>query len=50
VRIKDDDAFHHDWQKFSAMNNEKSDDYVSPYDHLATSGVNAVAELCESHV
>jgi hypothetical protein len=24
----DDDAFQHDWQKFSGMDNEKFDDYI----------------------
>jgi hypothetical protein len=46
----DDDAFHHDWQKFSAMNNEKFDNYISVDSHLATSGVNMVMERYESHV
>jgi hypothetical protein len=32
------------------MDNEKFDDYVSVDSHLATSGVNTVEELCESHV
>jgi hypothetical protein len=45
----DDDAFHYDWQTFSGMNNEKVD-YVSVDSHLATSGVNRVVELYESHV
>jgi hypothetical protein len=36
----DDDAFQHNWQKFSGMDNEKFDDYVSVDSHLATSGVN----------
>jgi hypothetical protein len=44
----DDDAFQHDWQKFSGMDNEKFDDYISVDSHLATSSVNAVANLCES--
>jgi hypothetical protein len=49
MRNEDDyDAFRHDWQKFSGMNNEKFDDYVSIGSHLATSGVNTVEELCES--
>jgi hypothetical protein len=46
----DDNAFQHDWQKFSGMDNEKFDDYVSVDTHLATSSVNTVEELCESHV
>jgi hypothetical protein len=51
MRHEDDDvALQHDWQKFSGMDNEKFDDYVSVGSHLATSGVNAVEELCERHV
>jgi hypothetical protein len=46
----DDYAFHHDWQKFSGMDNEKFDDYVSVDNQLTTSGVNTVEELCESHM
>jgi hypothetical protein len=46
----DDDAFQHDWKKFSGMDNEKFDDYISVDSHLATSGVNTVEELWESHV
>jgi hypothetical protein len=45
----DDDPFH-DWQKFSGMDNEKSDDYMSVDSDLATSGVSTMKELCESHV
>jgi hypothetical protein len=40
----DDDAFQHDWQKFSGMDNEKFD-YASVDSHLATSSVNTVEEL-----
>jgi hypothetical protein len=51
MRNEDDhDAFQHDWQKFSGMANEKFDYYVSVDGHLATSDVNTVEELCESHV
>jgi hypothetical protein len=46
----DNDAFQHDWQKFSGMDNEKFDDYVSVDSHLVTSGVNTVEELCERHM
>jgi hypothetical protein len=46
----EDDAFLHDWQKFSGMDNEKFDDCVSVGSHLATSSVNTVEELCKSHV
>jgi hypothetical protein len=46
----DDDALQHDWRKFSGMENEKFDDYVSVDSRLVTSGVNTVEELCESHV
>jgi hypothetical protein len=50
MRNEDDNDASHDWQKFSGMDNEKSDDYVSVDSHLVTSGVNTVKELCESHV
>jgi hypothetical protein len=46
----DNDAFQHDWQKFSVMDSEKFDEYVSVDSHLATSGVNTVEELCENHM
>jgi hypothetical protein len=46
IEEEDDDAFHA-WQKFSGMDNQKFDDYVSLDSHLATSGVNTVKELCE---
>jgi hypothetical protein len=46
----DDDAFHHDWQKFSGMDNETFDHYISVESHLATSCVNTVKELCARHV
>jgi hypothetical protein len=45
----EDDAFH-DWQKFSGMDTEKFDEYVSVDSHLVTSGVSIMKELCESHV
>jgi hypothetical protein len=45
----DDDAFQHNWQKFSGIDNEKFD-YVSVESHLATGSVNTVEELCESYV
>jgi hypothetical protein len=45
-----DDAFQHDWQKFSGMDSEKFDEYISVDSHLATSSVNTVEELCESDV
>jgi hypothetical protein len=50
MRNEDDDAFQHESLKFSGMDNQKFDDYVSVNSHLATSGVNPVEELCESHV
>jgi hypothetical protein len=37
-------------KRFSGMDNEKFDDYVSVDSHLATSGFNTVEELCKSHV
>jgi hypothetical protein len=46
----DNEAFRHDWQKFRGMDNEKFDDYVSVDNHLASSRVNTVEQLCESHV
>jgi hypothetical protein len=39
MRNEDDDAFL-DWQKFSGMDNETFDDYVSVDSYLVTSGVN----------
>jgi hypothetical protein len=32
----DDDVFQHDWQKFSGMDSEKFDEYISVDSHLAT--------------
>jgi hypothetical protein len=46
----DDDAFQHDWQKFSGTDNEKFDDYVSVGSHLAIGGVKTVQQLRENHV
>jgi hypothetical protein len=46
----DDDAFQHDWQKFSGMDNEKFDDCIPVDSHVATSSVNTAEQLCESHV
>jgi hypothetical protein len=45
----DDDAFQHDWQKFSGVD-EKFDDYISVDSHQATSGVNTLQHLRESHM
>jgi hypothetical protein len=50
MRNEDDDNAFHDWQKFSGMDNEKSDNYVSVDSHLVTSSVTMMKELCESHV
>jgi hypothetical protein len=50
MRNEDDSDAFHTWQKFSGMDNEKFDDYVSVDSHLVTSGVNMVKELCKSHV
>jgi hypothetical protein len=51
VRNVDDDyAFHHNLQKFSGMDNNKFDDYVSVDSHLVTNGVNTAEELCASHM
>jgi hypothetical protein len=50
MRIEDDDdAFQHDWQKFSGAD-EKFDDYISADSDLATSGVNTVQQLRESRM
>jgi hypothetical protein len=46
----DDYDFHQDWEKFSGMNKDKFEDYVSVDSHMATSGVEIVQELCESLV
>jgi hypothetical protein len=46
----DDDAFQHDWQKFTGMDNQKCDDYVSVDSHLVTNGVIMVQQLRESRV
>jgi hypothetical protein len=50
MRNEDDDAFQHDWQKFSRTDNQKFDDYISVDSHLVTSSASTVKELCESHV
>jgi hypothetical protein len=41
-----DDNFHQDLEKFSGMNKEKFEDYVSVDSHVATCGVETVQELC----
>jgi hypothetical protein len=48
VLTKDDDDFHQDWEKFSSMNKDIFEDYVSVDSHVTTSGVETVQELCES--
>jgi hypothetical protein len=50
MKIEDDDDAFHASQKFSGMDNEKFDDYVSVDSRLVTSGVSTVKELCKSHV
>jgi hypothetical protein len=50
VLTNDDDDFHQDWEKFSGMNKDIFDNYVSEDSHVATSGVETVQELCESLV
>jgi hypothetical protein len=50
MRNEDEDDVFHAWQKFSGMDNEKFDDFVSVDSHLVASGVNTVKELCESHM
>jgi hypothetical protein len=50
MRHEDDDDVFHAWRKFNGIDNEKFDDYTSVDSDLATSSVNTVKELCESHV
>jgi hypothetical protein len=50
VLTNDDDDFRQDWEKFSGMNKEKFEDYVSVDSHVATCGVETVQELCVSLV
>jgi hypothetical protein len=50
VLTNDDDDFHQDWEKFSGMNKDIFEDYVSVDSHVETSGVERVQELCESLV
>jgi hypothetical protein len=50
MRNEDDDDAFCDWQKFSGMDNETFDNYVSADSYRATSGANMVKELCKSHV
>jgi hypothetical protein len=46
----DDDDFRQDWDKFSGMNKDIFEDYVSVGSHVATCGVETVQELCDSLV
>jgi hypothetical protein len=50
ILTNDGDDFRQDWEKFSGMNKEKFEDYVSVDSHVATSGVETVQELCVSLV
>jgi hypothetical protein len=50
VLTNDDDDFCQDWEKFSGMNKDKFEDYVSVDSHVATCGVETVQELCVSLV
>jgi hypothetical protein len=50
VLTNDDNDFRPDWEKFSGMNKEKFEDYVSVDSHVATSGVETLQELCVSLV
>jgi hypothetical protein len=50
VLTNDDDDFRQDWEKFSRMNKDKFEDYVSVDSHVATCGVETVEELCENLV
>jgi hypothetical protein len=45
VLTNDDDDFRQDWKKFSGMNKDIFEDYVSVDSHVATSGVETVQEL-----
>jgi hypothetical protein len=46
VLTNDDDNFRQDWEKFSGMNKDKFEDYVSVDSHVSTCGVETVQELC----
>jgi hypothetical protein len=46
----DDDDFRQDWEKFSGMNKDIFEDYVSVDSHVATCGVETVQKLCKSHM
>jgi hypothetical protein len=50
VLTNDDDDFRQAWEKFSGMNKDKFEDYVSVDSHVATCGVETVQELCVSIV
>jgi hypothetical protein len=50
VALTNDDDFCQDWEKFSGMNKDIFEDYVSVDNHVATSGVETVQELCVSLV
>jgi hypothetical protein len=50
VLTNDDVDFRQDWEKFSGINKDIFDDYVSVDSHVATSGVETVQELCVSLV
>jgi hypothetical protein len=50
VLTNDDDDFRQDWEKFSGMNKDKFEGYVSVDSHVATCGVETVQELCVSLV
>jgi hypothetical protein len=50
VVLSNDDDFRQDWEKFSGINKDKFEDYVSVDSYVATSGVETVQELCESLV
>jgi hypothetical protein len=48
VLTNNDDDFRQDWEKFSSMNKDKFQNYVSVDSHVATCGVETVQELCVS--
>jgi hypothetical protein len=42
ILTNDDDDFRQDWEKFSGMNKDIFEDYISVNSHMATSGVDTV--------
>jgi hypothetical protein len=46
VLTNNDDDFCQDWEKFTGMNKDKFEDYISVDSHVATCGVETVQEPC----